>query len=78
MTERDREPDHTEDPRGSERSDQLPEEGPAGQVPDDGGSAPVPSADAERAPDTSRDGDDDPSGAAGEGEQSTGNPDAAG
>jgi hypothetical protein len=53
----------TETPR--EESDQLPEEGPPGQVPDDaGGSA---RDDAERSP-----------GVPGEEETSTGNPDAAG
>lgn len=48
---------------GREESDQLPEEGPGGQVPDD----------------TSRDRDAEESpGVPGEDEQATGNPDAAG
>ena len=53
----------TETPR--EESDQLPEEGPPGQVPDDAGGAAR--DDAEQSP-----------GVPGEEETSTGNPDAAG
>jgi hypothetical protein len=53
----------TETPR--EESDQLPEEGPAGQVPDDDGGAAR--DEAERSP-----------GVPGEEETATGNPDAAG
>jgi hypothetical protein len=53
----------TETPR--EESDQLPEEGPPGQVPDDAGGA-------------ARDEADESPGVPGEEETATGNPDAAG
>jgi hypothetical protein len=49
-----------------EESDQLPEEGPGGQVPDDDGGG------------ESRDGAEENPGVPGDDEQSTGNPDAAG
>ena len=55
----------SETPR--EESDQLPEEGPAGQVPDDDGGSSGARDDAESSP-----------GVPGEDETATGNPDAAG
>ena len=54
----------TETPR--EESDQLPEEGPAGQVPDDSGEG------------AARDEAEHSPGVPGEDETATGNPDAAG
>ncbi len=50
------------DPETPERSDQLPEDGPAEQVPDDSGDSPEP----------------EPPGVPGEEGTATGNPDAAG
>jgi hypothetical protein len=75
-------PDHDEDPRGAERSDQMPEDAPSGQT---GGSS-HPAGDEQHAqragsddaPDTTGDESGDDEGGGGEGTQSTGNPDAAG
>lgn len=53
--------------QGHEESDQLPEEGPGGQVPDDDGDG-----------GQSRDQADENPGVPGEDEQATGNPGAAG
>ena len=76
------EPEHTEDPRGTERSDQMPEEGPGGQGGGDaratGDERPAREAGAGDAPDTTGDQSGDDEGQGGEGSQSTGNPDAAG
>ncbi len=76
-----RQPDHTQDPRQAERGDQLPEEGPESQVPDDeGGAADAGAAGAgtQNAPDPAGDGGGGEDATGGEGSQSTGNPDAAG
>jgi len=82
-----REPDHTEDPRRQDTGNQVPEQAPAEQTGDgggggrggdpssSGGSGRSPEADA---PDTSGDRSANQPGAAGEGDQSTGNPSAAG
>jgi hypothetical protein len=76
-------PEHDEDPRGTERSDQMPEDAPGEQA-SGGSSHPAgderhaQSAGAGDAPDTTGDQSGDDEGRGGEGSQSTGNPDAAG
>jgi hypothetical protein len=76
------ETDQTQDPRGTERSDQLPEDGPGGQTPDDaratGDEGHAREAGAGDAPDTTGEQSGEDDGQGGEGSQSTGNPDAAG
>jgi hypothetical protein len=81
VNEERREADHDEDPRGTERSDQMPEEAPGGS-----GESAHPAGDerhaeqagAGDAPDTTGDQSGEDAGRGGEGSQSTGNPDAAG
>jgi hypothetical protein len=75
-------PEHDEDPRGTARSDQMPEDAPTGQAA--GSEHPAgDERDAERAgagdaPDTAGDESGEDAARGGEGSQSTGNPDAAG
>lgn len=82
MTEHEEEADHTADARQTERSDQMPEDAPAGQA--SGSEHPAGDeeharrAGADEAPDTTGDEPGDDEGGGGEGSQSTGNPDAAG
>jgi hypothetical protein len=76
------EADHTQDPRGADRSDQMPEDAPAGQTAGSehpaGDERHAEAAGAGQAPDTTGDQSGENEGEGGEGSQSTGNPDAAG